>query len=569
MKKIFCLLVLFVIIGYAKPIQRPIRFAVIGDRTGEAQPNIYEQIIAEIEQIKPDFVLTVGDMIEGPAKDTVEINSRWQEYQSLIKKLSMPVYYVPGNNDIWDNTSYIFYERYVGKPYYSFDKYGIHFVMLDVSRWDASKDIPKDQISWLINDLKKNQKASYTFVFYHKPFWADEIAQGKPDTLHQLFKNFGVDAVFNGHTHEYFSGKIDNILYTCVGSSGGATDAGPTGILYHYTWVTVDKNGISIAPIKINSVFPWDEVSIFDVININKINSAGIVFDKSVLVKDDFSVIDTMFTVKIINPNSTLTIEDTLSWTTNESWSIKPSAQLIKVAPNDSTIYKFIVKNKKKLYPVPEVSLKFPYAQDKYYEVKKSLAVSRTANCNQTEKPPFIDGKINEPVWQKPVCRLFSPDGSPTKIDSTFFYFAYDDKNLYLAAYCKDLKIDAITTKTAERDGAVYADDCIGYFFAPNQDTIYQIYFNPNGVVFDQKIASNGYWADQKWNGEYEVKTYQGKNYWSIEARIPLEQLKAKADVGNEWCVNFRRKQPRYKSSADWQVPIQYDPKTFGRLILK
>jgi predicted phosphodiesterase len=572
MKRIFfCFLTLFIIISYAKTLECPVRFAVIGDRTGTAQPGIYEEIISEIERLKPDFVLTVGDMIEGPVSDTIETNRRWEEYKSLISKISMPIYFTPGNNDIWDNASLLFYKRNIGKPYYSFDVKRVHFICLDASRYEKSSELPKEQLAWLVNDLKKNKKAAYTIVFYHKPFWVDEIAMGKPDTLHTIFKNYGVDAVFNGHVHEYFSGKIDGILYTDVSTSGGAGDVGPTGILYHFTWVTVDKNGISIAPIKINSVLPWDELTISDVANINKIYNSGTTFENTIYVNDDFSVLDTIFTVKLINPNTDVAIEDTLSWTTNEGWSIKPQSLLVKVVPNDSAIYKFTVKNKNKLYPVPELSIKFPYAKDKTYEVKKSLPVARQTYCYQTTLSPVIDGKISEPFWQKPVYKLFSPDGGQVKIDSTYFYFAHDENNLYIAALCQDPKNDSIITKAVKQDDAVYSEDCVGYFFIPNRDsgTIYQIYFNPDGVVFDQKITNNGYNADREWNGNYEAKTFRGKNFWSIEARIPLEQLKTQATQGQQWGVNFRRKQPRYKSTADWQVPIQYDPKSYGLLIMK
>jgi predicted phosphodiesterase len=574
MKKcIITLICLIALNAYAKSTiaDYPVRFAIIGDRTGSAQPGVYEQIVLEVERLKPDFVLTVGDAIQGYSDDSVAIKQEWEEYKNIISKLSMPIYFSPGNHDITTDSMLPFYERYIGIPYYSFDVKGLHFIVLDVSRWEKSSELPPGQLDWLINDLKKNQKAIYTIVFYHKPFWADEIASGKPDTLHSIFRNYGVDAVFNGHTHTYFSGKFDDIMYTDVSTSGGVGDAGPTGILYHFTWVTINKNGISIAPIKFNSVFPWDDVTISDVMTINKIYNSGAAFEKPVFVQDDFSVTDTLVTIKLNNPNSEITLEDTLHWTMSEGWSIVPKAYLVKVLPNKNNTYNFSIKNKKKLYPVPEFSIKFPYAKDKTYEIKKPLPVARKTYCYRATMPPVIDGKIAEPLWQKPVSKLFSPDGSQMKIDSAYFYFAYDENNIYVAALCKESKMDEIATKASEHDGAVYGEDCVGYFFIPNRDTgiIYQIYFNPNGIVFDQKVTDNGNNADREWNGNYEVKTFKGNNYWSIEARIPLDQLQTTATAGQEWGINFRRKQKRLNSAADWQVPIQYDPKSFGSLIMK
>lgn len=565
---------LFLFAGYAsaaKSEEIPVRFAIIGDRTGDCQPGIYEKIVIEVERMKPDFVITVGDQVQGYTDDTTLLKKEWEEYKSLIKPLTMPIYFTPGNHDITSDTALPFYQRYIGEPYYSFDYQGIHFIVLDNSRYDSIAGMPKAQTDWLVSDLKKSRKAAHTLVFMHKPFWFDYIAKGKTDLWHSLFVYYGVDAVFAGHAHLYFSAKYDNVLYTAVGSSGGSCEPGPTGLKYHFTWVTVDKNGISIAPIKMGSVLPWEEVTIPELNSIDQIERNGVTFEKPVRVNDNFTADDTNFVIKIKNPNPDLMLDDTLRWEITEGWTIEPKILPIKVLMGDSTMAKFKIKSKGKLYPVPTVTVNFPYVQDKNYLIKKSLPVARTAYSYPVSTPPVIDGFITEEFWQKPVFKLFAPNGSPMTIDSTYFYFAYDENNLYVAAKCKESKIDSIFAAVTERDGAVYSEDCAGYFFSPEiaKGTIYQIYFNPLGTVFDQKITDNGNNADRAWNGNYEVKTYRGNNFWTVEARIPFEQLAAKGKPGQQWGINFRRKQKRFNSTADWQVPISYDPKTFGFLIMK
>jgi predicted phosphodiesterase len=569
-----CLSLLFLFAGYVLAVKNevvPVRFAVIGDRTGDAVPMVYEKIVAEVERMKPDFVMTVGDHIQGYTDDTTLLKKEWEEYKSLIKPLTMPIYFTPGNHDITNDTALPFYQRYIGEPYYSFDYQGMHFIVLDNSRYDSIAGMPKEQTDWLVNDLKKSRKATYTFVFMHKPFWFNYIAEGKTDLWHSLFVYYGVDAVFAGHAHLYFSAKYDNILYTAVGSSGGSCVPGPTGLEYHFTWVTADKNGISIAPIKLGSVLPWEEVTVPELNSIDQIEQKGVTFDKPVSVSDNFTVIDTTFVIKIKNPNPDLMLDDTLRWEITEGWTIEPKNLPIKIVMRDSSLVKFKIKSKGKLYPVPTLTVRFPYVQDKTYLIKKSLPVARTAYCFPVSTPPVIDGFITEPFWQKPVFKLFAPTGGPLKIDSSYFYFAYDENNLYVAAKCKESKIDSIFATVTERDGAVYGEDCAGYFFCPDieKGIIYQIYFNPLGTVFDQKIMDNGNNADRKWNGSYEVKTFKGSNFWSVEARIPLEQLAAKVMSGLTWGINFRRKQKRFNSAADWQIPISYDPKAFGSLIMK
>jgi hypothetical protein len=54
-----------------------------------------------------------------------------------------------------------------------------------------------------------------------------------------------------------------------------------------------------------------------------------------------------------------------------------------------------------------------------------------------------------------------------------------------------------------------------------------------------------------------------------LEAAIPLAQLGTSAKPGASWRLNFRRKQKRLNTSGDWQVPISYDPRSFGWLIMK
>ena len=564
----------FVFAGYALAVKTqvvPVRFAIIGDRTGDAVPMVYEKIVAEVERMKPDFVMTVGDYIQGYTDDTTMLKKEWEEYKSLIKPLTMPIYFTPGNHDITSDTALPFYQRYIGEPYYSFDVQNIHFIVLDNSRYDSIAGMPKKQLDWLVSDLKKSRKAEYTIVFCHKPFWFETVAKGKTDLLHSLFVNYKVDAVFSGHVHLYFSAKYDGILYTAVGSSGGSAEPGPTGLEYHFTWVTADKNGISIAPIKMGSVLPWEEVTVPELNSIDQIERIGVTFEKPVLVNDNFTANDTNFVIKIKNPNPDLMLDDTLKWEITEGWTIEPKILPIKILMGDSSQVKFKVKSKGKLYPVPTVTVKFPYVQDKTYLIKKSLPVARTAYCIPFSTPPVIDGFITEEFWQKPVFKLFAPNGGPMMIDSTYFYFAYDENNLYVAVKCKESKIDSIVATVTERDGAVYGEDCAGYFFCPDvaKGIIYQIYFNPLGTVFDQKITDNGNNADRAWNGTYEVKTFQGKNFWSIEARIPFEQLAGNGKSGQQWAMNFRRKQKRFNSAADWQVPISYDPKAFGFLIMK
>jgi hypothetical protein len=134
--------------------------------------------------------------------------------------------------------------------------------------------------------------------------------------------------------------------------------------------------------------------------------------------------------------------------------------------------------------------------------------------------------------------------------------------------------MDSLFASVTEHDGAVYGEDCVGFFLQPvrEKELLYQIYFNPLGTAFDQKITMDPDGeidAEREWNGTYEVKTVKGNDYWSFEMRIPLSQFNIELEPGHLCGINFRRKQRRFASSADWQVPIGYDPRNFGILIMQ
>src|SRR5579863_509646 len=53
----------------------PLRFVILGDRTGESVPAVYQAVWREIPATKPTFVVGVGDSIEGLNDATAE--SEW------------------------------------------------------------------------------------------------------------------------------------------------------------------------------------------------------------------------------------------------------------------------------------------------------------------------------------------------------------------------------------------------------------------------------------------------------------------------------------------------------------
>src|SRR5580658_7446296 len=80
------------------------RFVILGDRTGETQPGVYEQVWKEAAAENPAFVVTVGDTIQGMNDASAE--AEWLEAGRILKPFrGYPLYLAPGNHDIWSEAS--------------------------------------------------------------------------------------------------------------------------------------------------------------------------------------------------------------------------------------------------------------------------------------------------------------------------------------------------------------------------------------------------------------------------------------------------------------------------------
>ena len=242
---IVALLILFVAVPWSaapEPSNR-FRFSIIGDRTGSAQPEIYERVWREVDLLHPDFVITVGDTIEGGNDATAE--KEWQSIRAVWQRYSYPFFFTPGNHDIWSAVSEKLYEKYTGHPrFYSFNYQDAHFTILDNSRGDSLGD---DQMKFLDRDLEQNRERNPKLIFFHNPtVWLIPLKFRSDFALHQLARKYHVAAVVSGHTHQFARLEKDGVVYLCVGSSGGhlrGPDNGAgfsQGWFYHHVLATVN-----------------------------------------------------------------------------------------------------------------------------------------------------------------------------------------------------------------------------------------------------------------------------------------------------------------------------------------
>ena len=218
-------------------------FSILGDRTGDAKPGVYSRVWREVDLLHPDFVINVGDTIQRGPDSTVQ--PQWDRLHTLFERYRhFPLYFTPGNHDVFSETSRAIYERESGRPlYYSFNYQEAHFTVLDNSR---TLELSPGQLRFLEADLQAHRDRRPKFVFFHKPYWILPLRlRGGEFALHELCRRHGVTYVISGHGHQFMRLERDGIVYMEVGSSGGRLrglergEGFAEGWFYHHVWVRV------------------------------------------------------------------------------------------------------------------------------------------------------------------------------------------------------------------------------------------------------------------------------------------------------------------------------------------
>src|SRR5947209_5979221 len=106
------------------------RFAIVSDRTGGARPGVFDRAVEQLNWLQPEFVVSVGDLIQGNT-DLAKIDQQWQQFNGFIAKLEMPFFYLPGNHDYANKVLAKRWHEQFGRSYYHFLYKDVLFLMLN------------------------------------------------------------------------------------------------------------------------------------------------------------------------------------------------------------------------------------------------------------------------------------------------------------------------------------------------------------------------------------------------------------------------------------------------------
>jgi len=194
-------------------------------------------------------------------------------------------------------------------------------------------------------------------------------------------------------------------------------------------------------------------------------------------------------------------------------------------------------------------------AKEKSKQQVPAQPEQKVVRAVRADGPISIDALLDEPVWKGPASNGFTQsdpnDGVPST-EKTDVWVAYDDKALYVAAFCYDSDPKAIISRLGRRDADVDSDWFV-FAIDPYYDrrTGYRFGVNPAGSIMDE-VLSNDVDDDESWDGVWEAKAHINSQGWTLEMKIPFHQIRFPKKNEYVWGVNFSRVIKRKNETASF-----------------
>ena len=269
-------------------------FAVIGDRTGGAdRRGIFERAMDQLNLLQPEFVINVGDLIEGYSRDRAKLATQWEQVDRMLSKLEMPFFRTVGNHDLGNDVMADVWRERHGPTYYHFVYRDVLFLVLNSE--DPPRSAPDDieekielynrlqsedpekakamldefmvtvasylgkpanfsdeQVAYVEKALEQHADVRWTFLFMHEPAWKNPSENFL--AIEQLLQ--GRDYTFlAGHLHYYEIEERFDRDYITMGPAGASFHKDGPGNVDHVLWVSMTEDGPLIAQITLDGVY--------------------------------------------------------------------------------------------------------------------------------------------------------------------------------------------------------------------------------------------------------------------------------------------------------------------------
>jgi hypothetical protein len=108
-----------------------VTFAIIGDLNSGQRTGVFEIAAQQLSLLKPKFILSIGDLVEGGTEDSIKLKMVYDEFDARVAKAGVPFFHVGGNHDLTSPKTRSFWEKNYGRRYYHFIYENILFLVID------------------------------------------------------------------------------------------------------------------------------------------------------------------------------------------------------------------------------------------------------------------------------------------------------------------------------------------------------------------------------------------------------------------------------------------------------
>ncbi len=560
------------------PAPKPVRIALLGDRTGHPDDDIFFGVLGEIRRLRPDVIVSLGDLIEGYQPDARLLDAR-AEWDALLPRLrkvtgDTPFFASPGNHDVWSDRSEALFTERLGHPVnHSFAVGAARIILFDTSRVASESAVPEEDLEWLWRALYTARHAAARVVITHRPLWAigDGGRYGAP--LHDVLIAGRADLVITGHWHHAMSDERNGVRYRMLGPSGASLNRPShpeSGNLQQFGLLTADADGVELSVVAAGAVTPGDRFPY-------RLNQIEYKIEHTSVTPVGFDIsarapADTGRLVLAVTNVTGAPLETTLSFKETR-WRVTPSRQTISLAPNEHRVLRFGFRRAPgDPFPGPRLEMPVPWPEGGRYVVDKTIAPTLTHRIPRVAAAPVVDGLPDDLQWQRspPIRRFFDREGPPIEGRTEIRALVADD-TLFLAARMGEADMAGQPETPRERDRFLEEGDHLRVWLNPDPSTrdYFRITASASGAVADRRMG--GTETDREaaaWNGVRSVKTAQTPEGWTLEMAIPLRALGTTG--GDRLGFNVARGRWRGElSRIYWQPLLAQDRDSFGALLLR
>ena len=106
-------------------------FAIFSDLNGGERQRVFEVAVEQLSLLRPELILSVGDLIEGGTEDETQLAKEWDSFDERAAQVVAPVFRVGGNHDLTNEVMREVWKTRYGTRYYHFIYKDVLFLALD------------------------------------------------------------------------------------------------------------------------------------------------------------------------------------------------------------------------------------------------------------------------------------------------------------------------------------------------------------------------------------------------------------------------------------------------------